>query len=117
MHSDKGRIQENSSVAGCKKHDLFTFLLRHLKMFDNWFEERSQTVDKCYTLLSVTLGVVFGELITRLVFGFESLVKTLLFEPKKSRIKVIKNLWLCMADKNGQIWKVANVLTKLRLYH
>ena len=87
-------------------------------MFDYWIEERSQVVDKCYTLLSMTLGIVCGELITRFVLGFESLVKTLLFEPKKSTIKVIKkNLWLCMADKNGQNWKVANVLTKLRLYH
>ena len=86
-------------------------------MFDYWIEERSQVVDKFYTLLSMTLGVVCGELITRFVLGFESLVKTLLFEPKKSTIKVIKNLWLCMSDKNGQNWKVANVLTKLRLYH
>ena len=72
---------------------------------------------KCFTLLSMTMGVVCGELITRLVLGFESLIKSLC-GPKKSTMKVImKNLWLCMADKNGQIWKVANVLTKLRLYH
>ena len=73
-------------------------------------------MDTCFTLLSMTLGVVCGELITRLVLGFESVLKSL-FEPKKSWMKVVKKFWLCMADKNGQNWKVANVLTKLRLYH
>ena len=63
------------------------------------------------------LGVVLGEFILRISLGLESLWKTI-FEPRKSKIKVIrKNLWLCMADKNGQTWKVANILLEYQRLH
>lgn len=77
-------------------------------MLDHWTEDWGPVVDQCFTLLSMILGVTFGEGIVILVFGFGSLSNTL-FEPKKkSKLKVIrKNLWLCMADKHGQIWKVS----------
>ena len=72
--------------------------------------EWSNLEHQCYTLLSMILGVVLGELLRRFVLSLESLWKTLC-EPKKSKMKGIKrNLWLCMADKHGQIWKVANIL-------
>ena len=82
-------------------------------MLDHWTEDWGwgPVVDQCFTLLSMIQGVTFGEVIVRLVFGFESLLKTLCEPKKKSKLKVIrKNLWLCMADKHGQIWKVANIL-------
>ena len=80
-------------------------------MLDHWIDDWGPAVDQCYTLLSMVLGVSFGELIVRLVLGCESLLKTLCEPKKKSKLKVIrKNLCLCMADKHGQIWKVANFL-------
>ena len=80
-------------------------------MLDHWIDDWGPAVDQCYTLLSMVLGVSFGELIVRLVLGCESLLKTLCEPKKKSKLKVIrKNLCLCMADKHGQIWKVANIL-------
>ena len=80
-------------------------------MLDHWIDDWGPAVDQCYTLLSMVLGVSFGEVFVRLVFGCESLLKTLCEQKKKSKLKVIrKNLCLCMADKHGQIWKVANIL-------
>ena len=89
-----------------------------LKMLHLWMEDWSLwAVNQCYTLLSIILGVVLGEFILRISLGLESLLKTI-FEPRKSKIKVIrKNLWLCMADKNGQTWKVANILIEYQRLH
>ena len=80
-------------------------------MLDHWTDDWGPAVDQCYNLLSMVLGVSFGEVIVRLVLGCESLLKTLCEPKKKSKLKVMrKNLWLCMADKHGQIWKVASIL-------
>ena len=92
---------------------IYARVIETLKMLDLWTEGWSiWAVNQFYTLLSMILGVVLGEFFLRISLGLESLWKTIL-EPRKSKMKVIrKNLWLCMADKNGQIWKVANVLIK-----
>ena len=86
-------------------------------MLDHWTEGWPLwAVNQYYTLLSMILGVVLGEFILRISLGLESLCKTIL-EPRKNedeeKMKVIwKNLRLCMADKNEQTWKVANVSIK-----
>ena len=72
-----------------------------------FFEESDRLVEQCSSLLNMGLGVMCGEICIRLAFFLESFCKTLLKTKKK---KMIDDLWNCLADRHGQIWKVSNVL-------